>query len=186
MKDKNEQADPIEAHFAETSALLEILRNDTALAFELHRKYPVEDFFKRAYIRCFFANAEAVLYRLRGIVIELHKYDGAKLTIQELSEISETGGRFLKAKDALTKTISAFEKTWGCSSEMDCKDRGYQDYLRTMKVRDRLMHPKRLSDMAVHAKEMATAQSASLWFRKLFGRMGVSLAGALRKTAKRD
>lgn len=81
----------------------------------------------------------------------------------DLSENGEIKARW--AKITLEKNIvfafRAYAKAFGVEFKIDKSGQGWEDFKRAVKVRDRLMHPKRLQDLFVadgELKEMVVIQ----------------------------
>jgi hypothetical protein len=58
-----------------------------------------------------------------------------------------------------------FKKNYGDSSNLDVGGEGWQFFLRSIKVRDRLTHPKQASDLSVSDVELVEAIESWNWFR---------------------
>ena len=65
----------------------------------------------------------------------------------------------------------AYAGSSGVEFKLDVKSNGWRDFKTTLRVRNRLMHPRRLSDLAVSDRELEAARCAHGWITSQYYRM---------------
>lgn len=86
-------------------------------------------------------------------------------------ELSDSGD--VKIRKAKLRTLAnvrfafkLFAKSNGSRHELRVESNGWQCIQRSLKVRDRLSHPKRFSDLAVSDDEYVDSYKAFIWFER--------------------
>jgi hypothetical protein len=133
---------------------------------------------RRAYVRAAFALVEGVMSGLKGILVDAVPAFGVTLERAEQALLAEEAdslrddgsGRvaplFLRAADNLRFTFALGEKVFGEPVPVPYRDRGWAGFKESVKVRNRLVHPKRPSDLTVSDEEMAALNDATEWFKQ--------------------
>ena len=130
---------------------------------------------KRAYVRSVFALIEGVLYNLKsatsnlGIILknltlnELVVLDGTQLDINDDGNVT-TKPYYPKFINNFKFSFKIYAKSIGSKYIINLSGQGWQSLCKSVKVRDRLMHPKESSDLAVSDEEILDAKKAIDWF----------------------
>lgn len=145
---------------------------------------------RRALVRSVFAFVESMLFALKQEALHHSSiFSPAELALlrEESYELGDDGEAWIRParltlKRNLKFTFIAFAKAWRTRSRLDLSDAGWQNFQSALKVRDRLMHPKRIADLDVSDDEVRMVNHASVWF---IGTYAVALAGALGEWWKR-
>ncbi|WP_146072081.1 hypothetical protein [Bryocella elongata] len=146
---------------------------------------------RRNLVRCVFSFVEALSFvmkanALRHIRANHDQWDASELLIaEELSAEVTEAGRIVKKK-AKVRTMSnvrfAFRllaAAYGADFTLDVNSNGWQCLQRAIRVRDRVTHPKCLSDLTVTESEYSDAIRAFIWFDRQSLRIMEPIARAL-------
>jgi hypothetical protein len=129
----------------------------------------------RAYVRAVFALVEGVSFGFRQIAVKLPQVDHC-LTQAELGILNEesyglkdngqvsTTTRFLKVQAGTRFTFGICRRVYDIKSEIDYGSRGWDSFTQSIKIRDRLMHPKSVESLTVTDDEIGTVSEALGWF----------------------
>ena len=130
---------------------------------------------RRAYVRSVFAFIEGVGYRMK----ETARHFGANagtLSIEELVALSELSFKINEKGEVVSETIypkflnnfrfvfRTLSKSFGSTFTLDCGRSGWENLKVSIKVRDRLMHPKNVNDLEVTDAELEESKKAFDWF----------------------
>jgi hypothetical protein len=152
---------------------------------------------RRVIVRSAFAFIEATVYSLKNIVAKsprmtLHHKD-LMMTSEFTYDLSESGEiKKRRAKLRLAPNVryafKLFKQHFGVSYELDVGGQEWQFFLKSIKVRDRITHPKQLSDLSISDNELIEVFVVTDWFTFNFGEiMAQSVEKLLEKlTAKRN
>jgi hypothetical protein len=133
-------------------------------------------FWRRMYIRSIFAYIEASVFILKQDAL----YDGGKHGIQfsdaerlllqdQSAEINDIGGvKIQKAKISFLKNLrfafKTYARTAGDVTALKVDSIGWAAIRESLKVRDRLMHPKQVEDLLVTDQELRAVSVGYVWF----------------------
>ena len=140
-----------------------------------------DQFLRRNLVRIFAAFVEGYSFVLKQIVLRLYDPLQEHLSIDELSKLQEikldsTGQpvldehralkrRFLPLQDNFKFAVALFGRLCGSKYAVAYDSAGYQAFIRTIPVRDRLMHPKAIEDLCVTDPETMDLQAAWQWYQ---------------------
>ena len=166
------------------------------------RRQPDNATDQRALVRSVFAFVESMLFAMKQqILIALveapHGFTIAEFALlrDESYEVAENGEARVKTakitlKSNLKFTFASWAKALGTKSKLDLSDEGWQNFQAALKVRDRLMHPKRASDLDVTEEEIKSATAAYFWFYTAYSLALIQVVKTTmqhrKKTGKRD
>ena len=131
---------------------------------------------RRNYIRALFAAIELSVFVLKQTFLVAASSCPGKLTFAELALLREetfdlentgkvrTQKKFLKIADNLRFTIRCVEKGFGLSLNFNPGDRNWDDFKKTMEIRNRITHPKGHKDFDVSRQEAELAVRVGHWF----------------------
>lgn len=156
--------------------MMEVLTNDinefVEMAMVPNQIVPFSDM--RAYVRAVFALVEGISFGFRQIALNLPHTK--KLTPAELAILNEesyglkdngevsTTTRFLKVQAGTRFTFSICKRVYEIKSEIDYGSRGWDAFVQSIRIRDRLMHPKSLEALTVTEDELGVVSEALAWF----------------------
>jgi hypothetical protein len=148
---------------------------------------------RRILVRSIFAYIEALTFAIKTSAIDhseiLHTAEELSFVKEEAYELNDRGLiRKTKAKLRLLSNLrfafNLYAKLQGFEYVLNCGGTGWQQLTSSVKVRDRLTHPKSVADLFVTDDEIQTALSAFFWFDEEIISLMKSHGGALRKRVK--
>jgi hypothetical protein len=166
--------------------LSNILKDDAHSLLEQTFRHK-QDKDKRSYVRAVFAYIEGTTWAMKQV---LGAFKNAPFTAQERAlfndvdyDLTEKGKVVEKrAKIPLSAKIlfmlGVVNKLPNVSSEVDCGGQGWESLQLAIKIRDRLTHPKRMTDLDVSDDEVKVVTAAWNWFMDSLN----SILEALEKT----
>ena len=168
-----ERQEPIRKYFAnlrEGYALIGILMEDLMQSGLMVKKDPDNQFLRRTAIRCFAAAVEGIIFCLKQMAHSSGEFAGHTFSEDELFLLTEIQTankdgkprRFLPARDNFKVTFNLFAKTFQVPHQPGF-GKGFECLCETFKLRDRLMHPKKLSTIEVSDEEKQLCSDAAAW-----------------------
>lgn len=175
-QDAQPNCQPATIHWAaELDALLTILARDViSLAGVETLEAEVQG---RAVVRAMFSHVEAYLYTARQVALMFSTMGWAKFSVAELVCLNEkrywmsrdgeaeSGSQWLepaKAAIKFTFTVVCRELTDGYAPPFH--DHRWKDLQDSIEIRNRLTHPKRLSDCAISPDDLLLVERGHNWF----------------------
>lgn len=137
------------------------------------------DAIRRMYIRVLVTVIESSIARIRDEILEKASEleDGERSVLRdivyELDDAGRVKERPLHAKLAasIKFSIASYCKVHKLEFLPDYAGTGWQSMLRLIKIRNRLTHPKSISDLVVSDEELGVSDQAEVWFRRTWGAM---------------
>jgi len=145
---------------------------------------------RRILVRSIFAFFEAIAFILKSSALMANpailKPEEIALAKEEDYELSDSGEveirkAKLRFKPNLLFAFQIAAKSNQINFKLNVNCHQWEALIRSIKVRDRLTHPKKTEDMAVTEKEIEDAQIAYEW---IFDQFGLSAALSLSKILK--
>lgn len=135
---------------------------------------PKNQAIKRLYIRMLVSSIEGAIatFKQQALMYPDALSEGEKAMLREVTyDISDRGKVITKQTHAPFLSSFRFSllmlgKAWGLSSSPDYSTEGWQALQYTVRTRNRLTHPKEISEMHVSESDMQQADIAELWFRQ--------------------
>jgi hypothetical protein len=136
-----------------------------------------QQFWRRATVRAFFAEVEAITYELKQFAYAAREIPGIGFSpgdiealTEETYELNERGKSTpRKAKlptlANLRFAFDAYGRAVFSDYELDVTGQGWQFMKTAIDVRDRLTHPKGAASLLVTRKDLEAVVYASAWFR---------------------
>ena len=133
---------------------------------------------RRALVRSVFAAIEGTITRLKDSTLDLAPMKLGLFTSGELAllreedyELTQEGTvHILTARLGLLPnlrfTLAMLQRAASSKAPIDYGGQGWQQLRTSVKVRDRLMHPKKPGDLEVTGDEIKALKGAWEWFRK--------------------
>ncbi|MGA9767933.1 MAG: hypothetical protein WBV94_02765 [Blastocatellia bacterium] len=168
------------------NGLIVALALDVNSANDILRENPSQ-FNRRQAVRTSFAYIEAGIYSLKQITLVVHDTFGATFTDAELAllaeqsfELNEAGKaktqvKFLKLASNLRFAFSCYARAFDCNYTLNVTDGDWNCFLNLINIRNRLTHPKILSDIDVSDDDLKNITKAFNWYQK-------SLTGLIDET----
>lgn len=168
-------------------------RGDSEVAMRFTDPVGLNDIERRLLVRSIFSCIEALAYSLKRLALSSN--DAFRLSLgermlaaEESYDLSRSGTvATRRAKlPTLTNLRFAFEllaKVEDHKFRLDVSHRGWQLLQHSLKVRDRLMHPKKLSDLQVSDEEIRSAVRAFTWFESQLILVLLTTIATLRRRA---
>jgi hypothetical protein len=129
----------------------------------------------RAYVRAVFALVEGLSFAFRQLAASLPKTDHC-LSHGELAVLNDesyglkdngkvfTTTRFLKVHSGTRFTFDICKRVYGIQSDIDYGGKGWDSFMKAIKIRDRLMHPKSIESLDVSEDEIGIVSDGLEWF----------------------
>jgi len=150
-----------EAEFGELVALCGIVASESLHYFGgLQPTNSQRD--RRAFVRAFFASVGTLLWTLRRLALSRHYAGQHSFPPNVLHEL-RTQGNVGPAK-ALSTVLPAFGDAYGVHVANPRLDPGWPSFATLIAVRNRITHPKRLSEFDVADTELDQLRAAHQWF----------------------
>lgn len=130
---------------------------------------------RRAYVRSVCALIEGILHRMKLAAAHLGMVLGT-LSTEEIVVINEVAFDVNDKGEVVSRTVfmkflnnvrfafKVYSKSIGSSFELRVDGSGWQNLLKCVSIRDRLMHPKASADLTVSDAEVEASKSAFDWF----------------------
>lgn len=150
---------------------------------------------RRGLVRAVFAFIEGCMYFQRQMLLESWGERLPEATRMALSElqIEVTGQGNVQTRTMRTGalslirlTVQSLEKAIPNGLGMRCEGAGFEALSRSIKVRDRLMHPRGVASLDVSDIEIHDVVDAFLWFDRLQGAMTDASTKEIRRLLMED
>jgi hypothetical protein len=161
-------------------------------------------FWRRTAVRAIFALIEGVVYRMKQLAYEVHAYEGtllpsadvASLLLEESYELNDKGvaitrPNYPQIEKNIKFAFASVARAYNITYQLNFGDVRWDAFKKTLKVRNRLTHPKNTQDLIVSDEEAAIMMVAYIWFlssmKALVDEIGASLtfrAQELEKIAR--
>ena len=133
---------------------------------------------RRQLIRAAFATIEAMVFNLKRMAIMASDNrqsltDSEKMLCSEITPILEENGSIKDQKARLSLcpnlrfAFQMFAKAWGVQFALNVNCPEWQQLKNSVKVRDRLMHPKKIHDLNITDSEIQDAMRAFGWIHQV-------------------
>jgi hypothetical protein len=192
------------SHSAELQALFDELHHEVGTLAKVTRdggkeSWPdpvaLNQIERRTLTKSVFSFVEAMTFGMKSSALKadatVRRLSRAEQAVaaEEAYELNEQGMAIVKS--ARLRTLSnvrfafrVFAKVDEASFELDVSGTGWQATQRALRIRDRLMHPKKASDLIVEDEEVRDVLNAFIWFSRQMIRLFLAALDALR--AERD
>ncbi|MBE3137463.1 MAG: hypothetical protein IMZ43_08780 [Thermoplasmata archaeon] len=134
----------------------------------------------RLSIRLLFTTIEAVCFKLKQFALIGHQIRNMPLDAEDrmnLNEKRENGSPYfmptaVNLKYAFKMAAASVDKTYKIEFELE-----WDIFLRLLKKRNDLTHPKKTGDLAVSVKNQSDAADTGLWFGKILNGLTKTIMG---------
>lgn len=132
-----------------------------------------EQAIRRLYIRMLVSTIEGALSTFRQEALnQSHKFSQGELALLQEASFEVTDAGKVVTKQAHTPFFASFRfsfrmlaKAWDSKLQPDYSGDGWQALQHTVRLRNRLTHPKCVEDLSVLEADMKSADTAEIWFR---------------------
>ena len=136
-----------------------------------------EGFIKRTYVRAFFAMVEGVIAQLKQVALRAHEqtqvFEGFELELLEerAGYLDSNNGtaRVGKAKLSflpnLQFSMTSAARALKLAFQLKKDEQGWAAMRESVKIRDRITHPKKRDSLEISDDEMKRLGEANAWFR---------------------
>jgi hypothetical protein len=133
---------------------------------------------RRAYIRTTFAEIEAMVFRMKQVALKSCDMFGIKLSEAEINLIQEqsfdlrengeikTQAKFLRLQSNLRFAFKVFSRVLHFKYSLEVSSDGWTFFDEALRIRNRLTHPKSLSDFHISDQDEIIVIKASDWFKE--------------------
>jgi hypothetical protein len=146
---------------------------------------------RRQYVRSVFSLLDGMAYALKqaahegaagfGVVFSLGEVAMIREETYDLDERGQAKSRPAYPRWAANMrfALDIVARAANVPNRADFGGAGWEALLRAVKLRNRLMHPKRPDDLAVSNEELRDVQAGLEWFRAHFGTLAGAIADAV-------
>ena len=143
---------------------------------------------RRNFVRAMFAGIEGVTWALKQSALLQHRTSQVQFSAAEQSMLAELmpepddKGRVVERAARLTLkrnlqfSFHAFARSEGVKFSLATGEKGWEEFQRSLAIRDRLTHPKDVDELLVSDEELRTLDQASTWWT---GQLGALLKAVM-------
>jgi len=145
----------------------------------------------RSYIRAVFSYIEGNVNGFKSISlkisneeygIQIKENEERKLRNVKLDkQTEEERESYITAKDNLSLALKSISTQHECDYVLNKQSNDSQNYLTSIKIRDRLTHPKSIQDFKVSEEDLAIVESTYNWFINEIRSLGESIDKVRRR-----
>jgi hypothetical protein len=133
---------------------------------------------RRSLVRAFFAYVEGVVFGLKQQALDAALEDPGLFTPAEIAALREeqfivdhhgrvsTDKKFIKPLPNIRFALESYVRDVEPSFRLDVSDARWDDLGRSLRVRDRITHPKAHADLTVSDDEVESLRRAWEWFKE--------------------
>lgn len=157
--------------------IFEVLNGEFLACFDMVQKNDSQ-IARRTLVRALFAEIEGVTFCMKQVAFESRSRAGVTFTTPEIILLSEEAYELndkgevksQRAKLHISRNIRfafrAFARTGYINYEPKVDGIGWDAFKKGLKIRDRLMHPKKPDDLIVSDEEVVIIKTTFEWFRQ--------------------
>lgn len=137
------------------------------------------NFRRRNYVKTVFSSIEGILFAMKRILLNHSENlsDEEIIKLQEYKLVGPTESKlkkemhFLRANENVKFVIRTYEKvkTNGMVTNFKCKD--WEEFVKSISIRNRITHPKNSNDLLITENEMKIVMQAHDWFFKVLNEL---------------
>jgi hypothetical protein len=166
----------IEQQLRPLRRLFDLLAKDT-IAVAGKSKKRLSQTKRRSFIRALFAWIEADTFNRKQIALLLHHEGQVDFSAAELALLREehydldpkgqarTQQKFLRLAENRRFGVRCFCKATGIDYNVETGNQGWEGFLRSIKLRNRITHPKNPADLFVSDNDLQGIWNTFLWFK---------------------
>ena len=169
------EIETLKTAYEQHAEVLAVFREDLDVYKEI-AETDGRQFWKRTVVRFLFAGIEGLCYRNKQIALATAALKDIELTSAEMAMLreeayglddngeAESKKSRLRTAPNLAFSLRMLARARGGSYEIDTNCTGWQAFKTSIRVRDRITHPKGASDLQVTEEEVASIIAAAGWF----------------------
>lgn len=121
---------------------------------------------------CFRLKAETLV--LAKNPLERYKFTPGDISMLEEQTYDVDGKGKVRKRKIFLKTANNLRFAFNVSAKLtldfnlDASGKGWESYKKAVKIRNRITHPKNISDLNISKEEMSTVREAFMWFIDTF------------------
>jgi hypothetical protein len=185
----------IAASVTELNTLVKALVEDATRLNDMLLKEP-SAFWMRAFTRAFFAMVEGTIFGMKQTILTAWAALGLNIPIAELAILFEEGydvkdngdakvqTKFLRLQNNLRFTVKMYAKVFEYNYTLDVQGDGWQAFNRSIDIRHRLTHPKRVEELNISIEDVEDIQIGFSWYMESVG--GLVRAAAIEFAKKTE
>ena len=157
----------------------EVIKLAAVLVADLDEATPdlTSDRHRRAFVRAVFAYVEGTLSGLKGILVEYGDLFGSQFSVGEAALLAEEAyglkedgsirvtQSFLRVAENIRFTLALAAKVSGSPTSVRYDDEGWAGFKESIRIRNRLMHPRSVADLMLSDAEMVAVHNARAWYK---------------------
>lgn len=141
-----------------------------------------QQYSRRVYVRTLFAAIEGVTYAMKQALFAIGR-SSQKLEIRELFVLKESAfdlnnkgeiqerPKYFRIPENLQFTVSCIERVLGSYIDIGIGTQDWTNFIRIVKLRNDVTHPKNLSDINISDENLEHIRSVKLWFERIVTEM---------------
>ena len=165
--------------YGDFRTMLLSLSDDVVKASQIKVEKLGDAYAERAFVRAVFAMIEGTVFQLKQVILQHTKINGITLTsgqisllLEESYEIKTTGAintrsKFLRLHDNLKFTLKLYSEVVDTNFKYDPKDEGWKTLKRAIEIRNRITHPKSITDLHISYDDSEIIDQCGQWFRRM-------------------
>lgn len=172
----------------ESKGMFELLKEEVLEVGKKIRQDPKNQCWRRVFVRSVFSMIESECYRLKENTLSLirkYSFERNKFSPGDISLLEEKaysldnkGGIEEKSIHLKTESNLRFAFSSAAKFSLDFKlnvsDTGWESFKKAIKIRHRVTHPKKISDLSISDEEKDSVKKAFLWFIDSLERLKIS------------
>jgi hypothetical protein len=175
-KEEYEVLEKIRTIVAENGKMLDMLSDELRTCQSLVDANPRSEELRRISVRTLFSNIEAICYRLKLSALPFAEAKTVKLENEEIAMINEESyfladngaAKIKKVYPKFTSnlqfTFKVYARVLGSDFKLDVESDKWDKFREAIDIRNRITHPKNLSDMKISKDDFRKATNAYNWF----------------------
>jgi hypothetical protein len=173
---------------------LELTKDHEAWAEQMS---PRNQILRRAYIRAAFAFVEGAVFGAKAFLLKVHGLGEATLSPGELALLREEGyslnrqgqvqarALFLSTAENVRFTLGILYRVYRRVPHPAFGSAGWSAFRKSLAIRNRITHPKRVADYRVSAADLETVRFALRWFGDQMARGSYGTLDGVRGSVRR-
>ncbi len=160
-----------------------------AIISRSHVETDVKEYAIRQYVRAVFAMIEGTIYVMKQLARNsIEKLSAAELALiaEELYDLNDKGEpiirpNYLKLEKNIKFAFSIYAKSVGLTYTLPVHESGWNSLKQSIKLRNRLMHPKKFSDLDVTDDEFNSVVATHEWFDQKYKELQVLMMDQIHR-----
>lgn len=137
------------------------------------------NFRRRNYVKTVFSSIEGILFAMKRILLNHceNLTDEEIIKLQEYKLVGPTENKlkkevyFLSANENVKFVIRTYEKVKTNEMVTNFKCNDWEEFIKSISIRNRITHPKNSNDLLISENEMRIVMKAHDWFFKVFNEL---------------